>query len=381
MNRLDFGRRLRLFRQQCSDPATGKQLSQQRLGELLQDEVGIRYSGAAISDWERGESVISAGDRLILLALLRVLTRLGGIQTLSDANSLLEAGNYRSLNDTEAGTIFPNNMESNQPVPTVPSNAQMQNSGILSNGIFLRLAAKWSQLKTEAREGPPPIWPRVVALAIRRVTDQITPVHLFRAVIWVWIGVIAYFLIVPSLRFFSALSADPLPSLVTYAVGSLVLPLFIGAMTQTKDNPFWRELKTVKPFHLRLYTYQGAYVGFHVGYFMLFLLSYVQNLILAHSPPWLGYVQVAFLIAVGYAGAQLIPHNLWLAYGRLRLQEAGIFFVFTLLGPVWAWFLWEFREIMGSPILGGFTMAAAITLLAAGALKKHSQRYKNTRRE
>jgi hypothetical protein len=97
-----FGQQLRKFRQQCYDAESRQgKLTQQRLGELLQREVGIHYSGAAVSDWERGESKISVEDRKILIGLVKVLRSFGGIQSHADANELLEAGNYRALNQEE----------------------------------------------------------------------------------------------------------------------------------------------------------------------------------------------------------------------------------------------------------------------------------------
>ena len=73
MNMDTFGQLLRKSRRQCRDPDRGGILTQERLGELIGLELGDSgYSGAAISDWERMKSKISAADRLVLLALLAV---------------------------------------------------------------------------------------------------------------------------------------------------------------------------------------------------------------------------------------------------------------------------------------------------------------------
>ncbi|MCB8959050.1 MAG: NACHT domain-containing protein [Ardenticatenales bacterium] len=66
----------------------------------------LGYSGAAVSDWERMKSKISAADRLVLLALLTVLVKNGGIQQPSEAEALLHAGDYRGLNSDELQSLF-----------------------------------------------------------------------------------------------------------------------------------------------------------------------------------------------------------------------------------------------------------------------------------
>ncbi len=104
-----FGQQLRVYRRQCRDPLRGGILTQERLGELLGDELGhAGYSGAAVSDWERGKSKIHADDRLALVGLLAALHRCGGLNTLTEANRLLQAGNYRALDVQEQARIFPN---------------------------------------------------------------------------------------------------------------------------------------------------------------------------------------------------------------------------------------------------------------------------------
>jgi len=103
-----FGELLRNFRQRCKDadhPEHG--LSQDRFGQLVGAELGIDgYSGAAVSDWERGKSKIHADQRKVLISLIKVLHRQNGIRTLSEANQLLNTGNYRDLDVDEAQQIF-----------------------------------------------------------------------------------------------------------------------------------------------------------------------------------------------------------------------------------------------------------------------------------
>ncbi|MCB9422803.1 MAG: NACHT domain-containing protein [Ardenticatenaceae bacterium] len=111
-----FGQQLRVYRRQCRDPLRGGIMTQARLGELLGDELDhAGYSGAAVSDWERGKSKIHADDRLALVGLVAALHRCGGLNTLAEANHLLRAGNYRALDVQEQSRIFPDSVP--QPAP------------------------------------------------------------------------------------------------------------------------------------------------------------------------------------------------------------------------------------------------------------------------
>ena len=104
-----FGDLLRQFRMKCSDPQDpGRKLSQEKLGELLGKELGLRgkYSGAAVSDWERSKSRINADHRRVLVSLIKIYYRLAALQTVVEADQFLEAGNYRALNQAERREVF-----------------------------------------------------------------------------------------------------------------------------------------------------------------------------------------------------------------------------------------------------------------------------------
>jgi hypothetical protein len=101
-----FGRLLRQHRRRCHDPLRGGLLTQERLGELIGQEIGdAGYTGAAISDWERGKSRINADDRIVLISLITVLYRCGGLKSHSEADALLTAGNYRGMDRDEGSRI------------------------------------------------------------------------------------------------------------------------------------------------------------------------------------------------------------------------------------------------------------------------------------
>ena len=162
-----------------------------------------------------------------------------------------------------------------------------------------------------------------------------------------------------------------------YAVGTIILPFIISAMIGVKKNAFWQKQEIPSSLMIHIYTYQGASSGFHLGYFAVFVLSLTQYYFQLQPVVWIEFIKMALPIVVGYTGAQLVPYNLWRAYGRLHLKDGGIFFIFAMLGPVWAWFFLEFYEILITRKLGIIIILISITMLT-GVMALQYRRKKNT---
>lgn len=119
----EFGNLLHSYRRRSIDPDRAGFLTQSRLGELFEQEIGIGFTGAAVSEWERGSSQISKDDRMVLVGLIKVLHRYEGIKSLEEANAFLLAGNYRPLDNSEAASISVDWRDQGQelfPAPRVP---------------------------------------------------------------------------------------------------------------------------------------------------------------------------------------------------------------------------------------------------------------------
>lgn len=102
-----FGKLLRAARHKAFDDERGKKLTQERLGELIGQKLGITgYTGAMISYWENNNNQINKDDREVLVSLIKVLHECRGLPTAGEANELLWAGNYRGLSEKEEGDIF-----------------------------------------------------------------------------------------------------------------------------------------------------------------------------------------------------------------------------------------------------------------------------------
>jgi len=359
----EFGNLLRNHRENCRDPLQpARKLSQARLGEILGNELGAQgYSGAAVSDWERGKSKTHADERLVLTSLIKVLHDCGGLDAVEQANQLLTAGNYRTLDMDETQKIF----------KQIPDVSHVEQSSIkeirpqsripfLIENLFSVPEDELRVMIRDAEGGPPPSWPRILAAFMRKTADHFS--ISITTIIWVWIWLIAWWLVAPSLRWHFADQEDALLALEKYMVGTLVVPLMIGLLVKTKDNVYWRQQEKADPVLLRLYTYQGAGIGFNMGYFFVFPLSLVRYYLDLDSIVWIEIAAVTMGLILGNMGARVVPYNLWRAYGRLKLSDGGIFFVVALLGPLWGFFLWEFYPVLQVPALGTVIILLALTI-------------------
>ena len=156
-----FGELLRSFRNKCNDPKDlAQRLSQERLGRLMGIELGDRgFSGAAVSDWERGVSKIHAEQRWVLTSLVKILHDQGGIRTLTEANQLLKSGNYRALNTDETRQIFPNNLAQDRANKSIHPHSVLH---FLARNFFFISDDELQIMLSEAEKGPPPSWPRLL---------------------------------------------------------------------------------------------------------------------------------------------------------------------------------------------------------------------------
>jgi len=363
-----FGQLVRDYRIRCTDPQTGKTLTQERLAELL------GYTPQAVSLWERGRSKIHADDRHVLVSLLKILHDYAGMQSLSEANALLSAGNYRLLDDVEQRQVFPDAItEAASQSQPAKSNGQRQTARLSLRELFLQsINEELHTLLTEAAEGPSPPWPRILVAVFRWLFDRLTSVHVARALLWMWVWLLTWWIISPSLRWPFIDQEQAREAMVLYAGGSLILPLFIGVLTSTQNNEFWQRHNLATAGVTRLYTYQGAFIGFYLGYMAIFAFSLGGYSLGIRQVAWLDLAAAMLPVGLGYAGARLVPYNLWRAYGRLRISDGAIFFIFLLVGPCWSAFVYGFYPWLLTPD-GEFLifMSAATILAGTMAWRQH----------
>ena len=273
----EFGQLLRFYRRQGHDPQRGGQLTQERLGELLGAQIGLSggYSGAAVSDWERSKSRIDKDDRLVLLALVRLLHECGGIRTLTEANTFLQAGNYRPLDATEASEIFRDEEKGGNGAPQAEPEPRMERHWklliLLLVEEFLRPEPALSA--TSRQDGGPPHWSDGLLALLGRFFAPWSSEGVLRALAWLAIWLLAWGLTFPFLHWPFADQAQALALALTYAIGSLLVPALVGLIRATRNVPFWQEQNLANSPALRFYTHLGTSTGFHLGYGMVFLLG------------------------------------------------------------------------------------------------------------
>lgn len=106
---IQFGQKLRKFRlrsRKCMED-TKKSLTQLAFVKELSEVVGLIYSHGAVSNWERGENKINHEDRTLLVGIIKVLFKCGGLTSVEEANQLLATGRYSSLTNQEIESINP----------------------------------------------------------------------------------------------------------------------------------------------------------------------------------------------------------------------------------------------------------------------------------
>jgi len=84
----------------------------------------------------------------------------------------------------------------------------------------------------------------------------------------------------------------------------------------TRNNEFWQKHNLADAVMTRLYTYQGAFIGFHLGYFAAFAIGLLGYYLQIHLTAWFELTVMTIPLVVAYTGARLVPYNLWQAYNH-----------------------------------------------------------------
>jgi transcriptional regulator with XRE-family HTH domain len=371
-----FGELLQGLRLACRD-SNQRQLSQARLGELVGRELGMKmgYSGAAISDWEHDKSKINKDDRLVLIAILKVLQKEGGLKALPEAESLLAAGNYRALDEDEKKLVFPNN----SPAASTETTAKepIQKTAPTNLPLSFLSVFDFQSLVSDQKDSASPTWSLIATALMRQISNRMEKLNWGRLFFWLLVWVSAYALLGPALHWPFPSRQTAWEAIIIHIGASLILPLYIGALTNTKDNPVWVGRENASQTMVRAYTYQGAFIGFHIGYFSIFAIHLIAFYFQLLLPTWLQFGLAGFPLFMGAIGAHVVPDNLWRAYDRLRISDGAAFFIFILFGPLWGWFFFKFHSILISPITGVVVILAAV-ILSAGLFKVQRHRKEKT---
>jgi hypothetical protein len=368
-----FGSLLRRYRGRSIFRRTGRWLSQDRFADEISKKTGLYHTRNLVSNWENDKSSLHPQrDRPILLVIISILSENGGITTSQEADQLLEAGNYKTLSPQEKEQIFLQETietQNESPQPAIKNHRKLMQS--LQDGLLHGGAEEFQALFEKAQEGPSPAWPRKIVALINWLLDGWSIYRSVRVLGWIWAWVLSFWLIIPALRWPFSSQQDALSAVILYITGALLIPLLTGLLTDTRNDEFWQQQHLATSGMTRLYTYQGAAIGFHLGYITIFavnLLIYYSGL---RPGFWLELIEIVFPLALSYMSAWLVPYNLWRAYGRLNLADGGIFFVFVLFGPLWGIFFYSFYSFLLDPVSGLVIILSAVSLLACAMAWQH----------
>ncbi len=360
MNR--FGDLLRHHRKQCNDREKDGPLTQERLGELIGRELGDGggYTGAAVSDWERGKSQIDKDHRLVLVSLIKVLYALGGLHTRAEANELLLAGNYRPLDDKEAHLVFPGTTPPQEAQDYPPASSHWRAV------LLLLIESIFQPDPAAASGGYPPHWTSTLLSLFGNVSDRWTSERVLRAVFWIGVWLLTWGLTFPLLYWPFAGREQAWQATLMYIGGALVLPTFAGVLRVTREDKFWQQVGLANARILRFYTHLGATIGFHLGYVLVFTVALIGYYLgLGRLASWLSGLAAAWPVILAYAGARQAPVNQWRAFGALRLADGAVFSVFVLFGPLWGLFFYAYYPLLLSPAIGITLILVDLGVLAA----------------
>lgn len=103
--RRTFGQQLEVHISSAMDPSGKRPLTQSQIAKELQLK-GLGTSPEMLSRWKQDQRQIQISDRPVLVAIIGILHRYNGLQTLSDANLLLYLSGHRVLNAEETDEVF-----------------------------------------------------------------------------------------------------------------------------------------------------------------------------------------------------------------------------------------------------------------------------------
>jgi hypothetical protein len=370
-----FGELLRYYRSQCWDAERGRVLTQERLGELLGRALGdAGYTGQAVSEWERGKSRIRHDQRRVLVQLIKVLHECGGLKTLMEANTLLLAGDYRSLDTEEQRQVAPEWSAEGAAEHTPQGvGGQGQMIAMLLTELFFRPVEALREARPRVGDGQRPDWTETLLAMMGRPTRRWSSAQTLRAMAWAGVWCLAWGSTFPLLHWPYASQESAWLAVLAYAGGALLVPALIAGLTRTRGDVFWEGQHLARTFTLRLFTHQGAHAGFHVGYMMVFAIALAGHYLgLGAAPRWLEGLAAAWPVVLGYAAARQVPFNLWRAFGGLRFTRTDLApsLAFVLFGPLGASFFFVYHPWLLFPPLGLPLILCALILSAALATRQ-----------
>jgi hypothetical protein len=249
-----------------------------------------------VSEWERGKSQINKDYRRVLVALIKVLYQSGGLKSTTEADTLLLSGNYRPLDEDEKMSIFPNDAPKR-----VPAGGAYWAATLISAEQWVSRAG--DLLRRQVDEHEPDSSSRSHFLGMLDIFfSQWSFERTLKLLAWLGLWVAEQRILFPMLYWPFADQAQAWKVMVWYIGGSFALPALVAVLTDTDKDTFWRQQSLAGRPILRLYTYVGAFMGFNIGYLMVFAVTLIGYYLgIAAAPQWLVNLGAAWPLVMDIA--------------------------------------------------------------------------------
>lgn len=347
----EFGALLQYHRKRTFDPQRGGYLTQARLAEFA--ACGI--SGTTVGHWETGERTIKHQDGFILQRLITVLHEYGGLDTLDEANLLLESGLYSRLTPEEVQGV---NLEWLQKQRQDERESLTIAFTVQDIYEWFDTLFHWSEADAHARSS----WAGMVIWTLSKLGDRASSLRWFRLLRFLSLWWLASWLAVPLLQWPLADPQKRVNAAILFAVATLVLPLGV-ALWSPSDAPSDQGKATSRQrqttFLLQL---AGAAVGFNSVAAVLLFLTIGYFYLDGTVPAWGWRISLLAPLLMAHVGARRIPADRYKMYGgTIQLHPADLPFLITflLIGVALAAFVTIGYDILASKATGaGFLVAA-----------------------
>lgn len=210
---------------------------------------------------------------------------------------------------------------------------------------------RWSEATEHARSS----WAGMAIWSLSALMDRLTPLGLLHLLVNLLVWVMTAWLMTPLLKWPLVDAAARFAAALSYAIGSLLIPLFVALLTQADEQAKLRLETRRDSFNLLFLKLSGAYVGFQALLGLLWLPVLALYYLEITVPVRWWQVLVVIPLLFSHITARRIPADRYKMYGvRPQLHPADKLFLptFILFGPFLAGFIYLWYDFFANRIVG-----------------------------